>query len=806
MDIDLILKQLTPEEKVALLQGWSQWTTMAVPRLGIPSLFLADGPHGLCKQMAPDKLLWSRKTLPATCFPTAATMANSWDPELGEELGRALGEEAAAADVHVVLGPGLNIKRSPLCGRNFEYFSEDPYLSGKLAAAYIRGMQEKGPAACPKHFAANSQELRRMVADSVVDERTLREIYLTGFEIAVREGKPGSIMSSYNRVNGVYANENPHLLTDILRNEWGFDGFVVTDWGADNDHAAGVRAGSNLVMPCPGPDAAIQLQQAWQDGSVTEADLNARLRELLKTAFTVDAAVRKAPHCCSMEDHHQLARKCAAESIVLLDNDGILPLQRSASVAVIGDFAKTPRYQGAGSSLVLPGRLDNLLDSLRESGVRITGYASGFCRTNPKPDPAQIREAVSLAASAEIVLLCIGLEELMETEGMDRNSLDLSAGQQALVEAVAAANRNIVLVLCGGAPFIMPERSLYRAAVHGYLGGQAGSAAMADVLTGTVNPSGKLAETWPHRLEDTPAHPYYLRGERNCEYREGLFVGYRYYTTADIPVRYPFGYGLSYTAFRYSDLQVTPAQVTFTLTNTGTTDGSEIAQVYISCPESNIYRPKQELKGFRKVFLTAGESKTVTIPLDDKAFRYYNVASNAWETEPGIYEVSVAASVSDLRLTASLQIDGKPAQLPSQFLPSYENGKIHAVSDEEFEKLLGHPVPDGSWSGRFEKNDALCQLQLVKTIPAQLIYKIVRHLKEKAEAKCPPDLNMLFIFNMPFRGISKLTAGMFSSRMVDDLLLAVNGHFFRGTGKLIADHFRNRRDGKTFLKKLPKQK
>ena len=806
MKVEEYIRKLTLEEKAALLQGWTTWTTREVKRLGIPAIFLSDGPHGLRKQAGAGDHLGLNASVPATCFPTAASMANTWNTELGEELGRALGEEAAANDVNVVLGPGLNMKRSPLCGRNFEYFSEDPYLAGKMAASYIRGIQANGVAACPKHFAVNSQELRRMSMDSVLDERTFREIYLTAFEIAVTEGKAKTIMSSYNQINGTYANENYHLLTEILRNEWGFDGFVVTDWGADNDHTEGVKAGSNLVMPAPGPDCAIGLVKAVKEGRVSEKVLDERLEELLKVVFSTSEAVSKAPKTFDKDAHHAIARKCAEEAIVLLDNDGILPLNKETKTAVIGDFAETPRYQGAGSSMVNPTKLDSLKDALAAAGLTVTGYAKGFSRTDPKPDQTLIDEAVNAAKGAEAVLLCVGLDEIAESEGMDRLSMELSKGQQALIDAVSAVNRNVILVLSGGAPFVMPGKERYRAAIHGYLGGQAGAGAMADALLGKVNPSGKLNESWPVQLEDNPSYPYFPSKERTAEYREGLYIGYRYYDTVGVPVRYPFGYGLSYTTFAYSDVSATKDEVTFTVANTGAVDGAEVAQVYVSCKDGNIFRPRKELKGFAKVFLKAGERKTVTVKLDDKAFRYFNVKTDRWEVETADYEISVAASVSDVKLTATVHVDGQAAPAPYGELPSYESGRIEAVTNGEFEALLGHPIPDGHWSGELTANDAICQLYYAKSAPARLVCKILTNMKNKAEAKGKPDLNILFIYNMPFRAIGKMAGGMVSEKMVDDIVFLVNGHFWRGLGRAIADFFRNLSSKRAYMKQLETNK
>lgn len=800
MIIDETINSLTLEEKAAFLQGWSTWTSYEKKDSGIPVCFLSDGPHGLRKQAGTGDHLGLNASIPATCFPTAATMANSWDEALGEELGRALGREAAANGVNVLLGPGLNMKRSPLCGRNFEYFSEDPYLAGKMAAAYIRGIQENGVAACPKHFAVNSQELRRMAMDSVVDERTLREIYLTGFEIAVKEGKPRSIMSSYNKVNGTYANENAHLLKEILRDDWGFEGFVVTDWGADNDHALGVKNGSNLVMPAPGPDAAIGLVNAVKEGRVSEADLDERLKELFRVLVSADEAMKKAPKSFDKDAHHALARKCAEQSIVLLENDGILPLDRNAVVGIIGDFARNPRYQGAGSSMVNPTRLDNLYDCLRAAGVSIAGYAQGFDRRKPNPDQKLIDEAVRVAEAAPVVLLCVGLDEIAESEGMDRSNMELSKGQRELIEAVCKVNRNVVLVLSGGSPFVIPGS--FRAAIHGYLGGQAGAGAMADALLGKVNPSGKLNETWPLQLEDTPSYPYFPSKERTAEYREGLYIGYRYYDTANIPVRYPFGHGLSYTTFLYSDIHAEKDRVTFTIANAGAWDGAEVAQVYVSCKDGNVFRPQKELKGFAKVFLKAGESRTVSVSLDDKAFRYFNVKTNRWEVESGIYTISVASDAAHVRLSANIRVEGTNAPAPYGALPGYESGRITRISEEEYRDLLGHPIPDGHWGGELTRNDAICQLYYAKTGAARLVYKILTHMKEKSEAKGIPDLNILFVYNMPFRALAKMSGGLMSDRMVDDVVLLVNGHFWQGLGRLIGDFFRNRRANKAFMRKI----
>lgn len=799
MNVKELVKALTLEEKAALLQGKTMWTTWDIPRLGIPSIFLSDGPHGLRKQAGAADNLGLNESIPATCFPTAATMANSWDTALGEELGEFLGMEAAANDVNVLLGPGLNIKRSPLCGRNFEYFSEDPYLAGKMAAAYIRGIQSKGVAACPKHFAANSQELRRMSTDSVVDERTLREIYLTNFEIAVTEGAPKTIMSSYNRVNGTYANENADLLLNTLRGQWGFEGFVMSDWGASNDHVAGVRNGSALEMPAPGLDSAMNLVNAVKSGQLEEAALDERVVELLNVVYATYEPVANAPKELDRAAFHQMARRCAEASIVLLENDGILPLKKGSRVAVVGEFAEIPRYQGAGSSLVNPTQVENLLDHLKGKGLHLTGFAKGYTRENNRADADLIQEAVQLCAGADVVLLCIGLDENSEIEGQDRTHLELPESQTDLLHALARVNSNIVLVLSGGAPFRMPESKCFRAAIHGYLFGQAGAGAMADALVGIVNPSGKLSETWPLALEDTPCHRYYPGKERTCEYREGLYVGYRYYDTANIPVRYPFGHGMSYTSFAYSDLKADTHSVTFTVTNTGAVDGAEVAQVYISCKNGKVFRPKKELKGFTKVFLKAGESKEVTVALDDKAFRYFDVRTGKFEVETGEYEILVAASVSDVKLTAAIPLlIGSAEPAPFDNLPSYASGRVANVSDEEFAALLGRPIPDSRWTKEIDLNDPLSRLGEAKGMLARLLNTV---LKKKMAAD-PSDSMMLYVFHLPLRAIAKTTGGMITENMVRDIQHMANGHGVTGLCRLIGHYFSDQKKIKAYRAKL----
>ena len=790
-DTKTIIQQLSLEQKCALLSGAATFKTRALPQYGIPSIWLSDGPHGLRKQAGPADHLGQNPSEPATCFPTASAVASSWDPALGEEIGRALGEEAAAQDVAVVLGPGLNTKRSPLCGRNFEYFSEDPYLSGKMAAAYIRGIQANGVAACPKHFAANSQELRRMATDSVVDERTLRELYLTNFEIAVKEGAPKTIMTSYNLVNGTYANENAHLLKEILRDDWGFTGAVVTDWGGSNDHALGVKNGSTLEMPAPGLDSVRELVRAVQDGKISEVDVNARLEELLTLVDSTTAAVEQAPKTIDWDAHHALARKAAAESIVLLKNKGgLLPLDPAAKVAVIGDFADKPRYQGAGSSLVNAPRVDSFRQVFEASGLRCAGYAKGFDR-NGRPDPALQAEAVSLAEQADVVLLFLGLDEVKETEGLDRSDMKLAQNQIDLLLAVHRANPRLVVVLSCGSAVETGWASHCQALVWAGLSGQAGAGAVLAVLTGKVNPAGRLAETWPLHCGDNPSHKNFGRDGRTVEYREGLYVGYRYYQTAGVPVAYPFGYGLSYTAFEYSGLHATPEGVTLTVKNTGSLPGDEVVQVYVSKPDAKIFRPMQELKGFARVHLEAGESRTVAIPLDDKAFRYWNDPAGRWAVEGGSYTVRVGASSEDIRLEGTVTVapSGDADPYAGLALPHYQSGQAQDVPDAEFEVLLGHAVPHPKVA--IDRNMTLGEIGHGRSPLGWLVHVVHKHLLDKSLQSGTPDLNLLFNYNMPLRAIAKMTGGMVSMGMVDGLVMELKGFWIIGILRVLFELVKN---------------
>lgn len=784
-----IISKMTLEEKALMMSGKNTWQTVDFEKYGIPSMTMSDGPHGLRRQAGAGDHLGLNASLPATCFPTAATVANSWDEELGEEIGVALAEEAATMDVNVILGPGLNIKRSPLCGRNFEYFSEDPYHAGKMAAAYVRGMQSQGGSACPKHFAVNSQELRRMANDSVVDERTFREIYTTGFEIAVKEGKAKAIMSAYNEINGVYANENSHLLQEILVDEWGFDGCVISDWGGSNDHALGVQNGSHLEMPGTGKSGMRDIVKAVQAGTLKEEVLDQRLDELLSLIFATHSTTEKAKGTTfDVEAHHKLARKAAEESIVLLKNqDNILPLKPGTKVAVIGDFARKPRYQGAGSSLVNPAKEPEvILDMIGEYDIVMVSYEQGYVRNRP-PKMDLLRKAKEAAKGADVVLFFGGLDEISESEGLDRTHMMMPEAQGMLIDELSTVNENLVVVLSAGSAIEMPWHQYVKGIVHGYLGGQAGASAMLNVLTGKVNPSGRLNETYPIHYEDTPCYHYYPGKERSSEFREALYVGYRYYTTIDKKVRYPFGYGLSYTKFRYYNLKVNEQGVTFGIENTGDVAGAEVAQLYIGKKSDTVFRPVRELKGFKRVVLAPGEETEVTIPFDDKTFRFFDTRTNTWEIESGEYQIMIGTDAETMQLQAPMQVNGTVAEGPYRRdkMPEYFSGKVKVVGDEAFEQLYGRPIPDGSWSGEIGMNDAVCQLYYGKGIIGKIFYGVLRLMLKISEWQGKPNLNVLFNYNMPIRGYAKMTGGFVTMEMARALTEMANGHRIKGTAHLI---------------------
>lgn len=778
------IEKMTLEEKASLLSGKDFWHTRAIKRLEIPSMAMADGPHGLRKQASEGDHLGLTSGVKATCFPTSATMANSWDLEICEAVGQALSKEAAYHQVNILLGPGLNIKRNPLCGRNFEYFSEDPYLSGKMAAAYTKGIQNEGVSACLKHFAANNQEYLRMTNDSIVDLRTLHEIYLTGFEIAIKEAKPKAIMSAYNRVNGTYANENKYLLRDVLVDQWAFDGIVVSDWGGSNNPVEGVKAGAHVEMPTPGLDSIYRIVEAVKNGILEEKILDEKVEEYLKVLY--DTEIKKAVEV-DYENHHRLAQKAAESAIVLLKNEEVLPLKKDSKVAIIGDFAKKPRYQGAGSSLVNPYKIESSLDVVDNFDFQMMGYAKGFDR-NGEENNTYIKEAVNLVKSAEVALVYIGLNEVDEVEGHDRDHMQLAKNQSDLLQALSKTGKKIIAIVSCGSVIEMPWGKYCDGIVHGYLAGQAGASAILKVITGEINPSGKLNETYPMVYEDCPSVNYYPGKERTSEYREGLYVGYRYYDKVGATVKYPFGFGLSYTTFKMSDLVINKDNIECTITNTGDMAGSEVVQLYIGKKDSKIYRPEKELKGFKKVYLEANESKVVMIPFDEYSFRCYDVSLEKFVVEKGEYSIFIGSSSRDIHLFGKISREGVELNLENEEqLEEYYTGNITDVNKETFEVLYGQKVPESEWSKNkaLTINDSLTQMTYAKSFLARLTIKILIGLRNRSYKKGKPDLNLFFLSNMPFRAIAKMSEGNVSLKMTEDIVKIVNGHFFKGISALI---------------------
>ncbi|WP_062318600.1 glycoside hydrolase family 3 C-terminal domain-containing protein [Demequina maris] len=687
-----IVSTLSTDDKIRLVSGKDAWTTEPVDEHGVPSILVTDGPHGVRKQVSADDHIGINDAVPATCFPTAVTLGSTWDPDLVEEVGAALGRESRANDVSVLLGPGLNIKRHPAGGRNFEYFSEDPFLSGKMAAAMVRGIQSQGVGACLKHYAANNQEFFRMSVDTVVDNRTLRELYLTGFEIAVKESQPWTVMCSYNKVNGEHADISRDLLTDILRDEWGFDGLVMSDWFAVSDRALAICAGLDLEMPGSSGAWDAEVKAAHASGLLTTAELD------LAATRVVDLALRAQNDTGSSQvdpaAHHELARRAAAAGTVLLTNNGILPLERTGSIAVVGSFAKKPRYQGAGSSLVTPTQVDTFIDALRAAvgDAATVHYAQGYDVATGETEEALLTEVREAARKADVVIVLAGLPDSYESEGFDRDHLRLPDGHIATIAAAAEANDRTVVALLNGAPIEMPWADGPAAIVEAYLGGQAGGAALADVILGDVAPGGRLAESFPVSASDVPADRDFARHPKQVQYREGLYVGYRFHDSAGVPARFPFGHGLTYTAFEQSGLTVRKTKegysVTVTVTNAGPRAGSEVVQVYVRDPESIAYRPEKELKGFAKVHLEPGTSQKVTVRLDRRAFAVWDIRAQEWRVEPGAFEILVGASSTDIRARRTVTVAEGEAVFPSHGPSAF------VATDDEFRTMLGADIPE----------------------------------------------------------------------------------------------------------------
>ncbi len=732
-----LIAQMTLEEKASMCDGLDYWHSQPIERLGIKSISLNDGPHGIRKKGDPDAAKKGEtdllKGVPAICFPTASATACSWDTDLIYKMGEALGDECLKEKVSVLLGPGTNIKRSPLCGRNFEYFSEDGLLAGEMAASFINGVQSKGIGTSLKHYAANNQETRRMTVNAVVDERTLRETYLLPFEIAVKKAQPWTVMNSYNRLNGTYAAENKWLLTDVLRGDFGYEGLVVTDWGAENERVPGLLAGQELEMPTSSGEGTRKLVEAVKNGTLDEAILDAAVDKLIDMSKKAEKVL--GDYTYDSDAHHQLAREIAGQCMVLMKNDNkLLPLKKDAKIALIGEMAHTPRYQGAGSSLINPIKLDSAYDTMKEMGINFS-FAPGYTlKGKNKKAMDLVVEAKNKAKDADIAVVFVGLTDEYETEGNDRSHISMPPIHNTLVEEVLKVNPNTVVVLSGGASVAMPWADKVPAIINMFLTGQAGGSAVCDILFGDVNPSGKLSETYPYALEDNSSYNYFPGTSVSVEYREGVYVGYKYYDTAKKDVAFPFGFGLSYTTFEYSDIKVSADNinetdtltVSFKIKNTGDVDGKEIAQVYVSDVESTIYRPAKELRAFKKVFVKAGEEVEVSIDLDKRAFAYYNVNLGDWHVESGEFKILVGASSRDIKLEASVNVESTvEAQVPdySKTAPSYYGANIMNVPANEFEAVYGKELPpserdknapftilntiedakDGKWGGRINR-------------------------------------------------------------------------------------------------------
>ncbi|MGG1640315.1 beta-glucosidase [Paenibacillus sp. NRS-1782] len=672
-DIKNMVRQMALYEKAELCSGASFWSTQAVDRLGIPSIILTDGPHGLRKQDGESDHLGLNESVPSTCFPSAAGLASSWNRELVQLVGEAIGKEAQAEDVAIVLGPAANIKRSPLCGRNFEYFSEDPYLTGELAAAHIAGVQSQGVGTSLKHFAVNNQEHRRMTTDAIVDERTLREIYLTGFEKAVKQSQPWTVMSAYNKVNGSYVSENEYLLTTILKEEWGHEGFVVSDWAAVSEIVASIAGGMELEMPSSNGEGPKQIVEAVNHGKLSEEKLDQAVERLLHVIFkVVDSKRENASY--DQTTHHQLAREVARETMVLLKNENqILPLKKEGKIAIIGQMSEKVRYQGGGSSHIKPTQLDSIYEQITISAgpaASIT-YKQGYDQDSDESDQSMLDEAINAAAASDIAVLVVGLPDRYESEGYDRSHLDMPLNQQQLISAVAAVQPNVVVVLCNGSPILMPWLKDVKAVLEGYLGGQAAGGAIADLLFGDANPSGKLAETFPQSLKHNPSYLFFPGDGDRVEYREGIYVGYRYYDTKDIEPLFPFGYGLSYTQFEYSHLTVSQTEmndtetlsVTVNVKNTGSVFGKEVVQLYVHDCESTVSRPEKELKDFAKVALKPGEEKTITFTLDKRSFAHYSVEHKDWQVESGEFDILLGSSSRHIALQTKVMVESTTREI-----------------------------------------------------------------------------------------------------------------------------------------------
>ncbi len=774
MDSKEILSKMTLEDKISLCTGADFWRSKKMEQYGIPAFTMSDGPHGLRYQSGEADMIGVNKSDPATCFPTAVTAGATWNPELYADEGKAIGEEAVKYGVDVVLGPGCNIKRNPLCGRNFEYLSEDPYMAGKMAAAFMKGQQSVGVSSSLKHFAVNNQEYKRQNGDSQADDRTLREIYLAPFEMAVKESKPGTVMCSYNKINGVHASDNKWLLTDVLRGEWGFDGMVVTDWGALNDRIKGYKAGCDLNMPGGSKFMEKAALEAVKNGTLSESDIDVAAERIIRLALR-SAKVKKGGGF-DEDAHDKLACTVAEQGAVLLKNDSrILPV-KAEDIVLIGDMAKNFRYQGSGSSHINPIRLTSLTDALPN-----VPYLA-CCDKDGKVTESALKEAAAMAKKAKAAVVVAGLPDSYESEGFDRENMKMPEGHNRMIEAVAAANPNTIVVLLGGSVMELPWFDKVKAILYMGLSGQAGGRACANLLTGKANPSGKLTETWSLQYEDVISKDTF--GKRDTEYRESIYVGYRYYDKAKTAVRFPFGYGLSYTEFTYSNMQIHDRTITATVTNTGSVRGAEVVQLYIASPKNGIHRPLKELKGFVRVELEPGESRQVTFLLDERSFAVW---ADGWKVPGGSYEVLLAASSQDIRLCGSLEVAGETLRIPEWQAGSWYETLFGKPSREEWEKVMGHSVPilPEAKKGQFTLDNSCLEMKdssLIMKIQYKVTENIIAKSFDGKKDYSDPAFKMMMVCatDCPLRATVISSGGTVSDSLAQGLLEMANGHYIRG--------------------------
>ncbi len=776
-----ILEKLTLEEKADLCTGKDIWHLNGVERLDIPSVTLTDGPHGLSLRK-PDGDL--RESVTATCYPSAVTTACSWDRDLLYRMGQAMGQECLKENVSIILGPGVNMKRSPLCGRNFEYFSEDPLLAGELAAGLINGIQSKGVGTSLKHFAVNSQEKRRLVIDSVADERTLREIYLTAFEIAVKKAQPWTVMSAYNRVGGDYCTENGYLQNKILREEWGFEGVVMSDWGAVNNRVKGLKNGNDLEMPSSHGYNTKKICDAVRNGELDEEFLDTAADRMLTLIEKSKGALGNFTY--DEDEHHNLASEICANSVVLLKNeDNTLPLSKDKTLAVIGEMARAPRYQGAGSSIIVPTKITDAFEGLLAEGYKVS-FAPGYFKKQDDLNEVMVKDACNVASKADAVLLFIGLTEEYESEGYDRKTMNLPLSHNRLLEEILKVNENVTVVLSGGSPVIMPWAKKVKAILNGYLGGQASGKAVAEIISGKVNPSGKLAETYPINESDVPCSNYYPGTGLTAEHREGIYIGYRYYDTAEKDVLYPFGHGLSYTDFEYSDIKLSAEKIddteTLTVTcrvkNIGDRDGAETVQLYVKDCESTVFRPEKELRDFTKIYLAKGEEKEVSFTLSKRAFAYYNININDWHVETGEFEILIGASSRDIRLTAKAEVISSLPEVSvpdyRESAPCYYGADVKNVPDKQYRALLGRDIPPQYLDVNDKFTVESCLMDAEHTKWGKRIITIMTGGK-KTDPNAPGgDAMRDVVLESPIRGLYSSGQGVFTEKMAEGLLMLLN--------------------------------